>query len=73
MSAETDRRHHYEGCILPLGAAYGDGMSFPPNGNDPGVGSLGSGETLPFGNFYDPPRVGAPETYLANNTGNEPK
>ncbi len=79
MSAENDRRSHYQAQALPLGGEIGDGMTFPPNPLDPGVGSLGSGETVPWGTFYDPPRPGAPETSAdlgtsyQGNTGNEPK
>lgn len=72
QAAENDRRNHYQAQALPLGGRIGDGMTMPPSPLDPGVGSLGSGQTDPSGSFYTPPRGGAPETYLAT-TGNEPK
>lgn len=65
MAAETDRRARYAAGILPTGAAYGDTMTLAGGSLDPGAGT---GETQPAGYFYDPPRLGAPETY----TGNEP-
>jgi hypothetical protein len=71
-TAEHDRRAGYQAQALPLGGHIGDGMTMPPSPLDPGVGSLGSGETLPAGAFYDAPREGAPETYLAN-TGDQPQ
>lgn len=52
------------------GSQIGDGMTLPVSALDPGVGSLGSGETDPSGQFYDPPRGGAPEAFV--NTGNLP-
>ena len=67
MAAEHDRRAHYGADILPAGAAYGDTMTLDGGSLDPGAGG---GETLPAGWFYDPPRLGAPETYTA--AGNEP-
>ena len=69
-TAEHDRRAFYEADIQPLGADYGITMTLPPSPLDPGVGSLGT--TDPSGSFYDPPREGAPETYLSN-TGNQPQ
>jgi hypothetical protein len=68
MSAEHDRRAHYAADILPIGAAYGDTMTLDGGSLDPGAGG---GVTLPAGFFYDPPRLGAPETYVA--AGNEPQ
>ncbi len=79
MDARDTMISHYQAQALPLGGQSGDGMTFPPSPLDPGVGSLGSGETVPFANFYDPPRPGAPETSpdpgtnYQGNTGNEPK
>jgi len=52
------------------GSTIGDLMTFPPSPLDPGaVGGL-KGGTDPSGQFYDPPRGGAPETFIS--TGNEP-
>lgn len=50
------------------GGRIGDIMTLPPSPLDPGVNSLGT--TDPAGAFYDPPRGGAPETFIG--TGNEP-
>ena len=78
MDARNAMLGHYEAQGMPLGGHIGDGMTMPPSPLDPGVGSLGSGETSPWGTFYDPPRPGAPETSTAagtnyqGNTGNEP-
>lgn len=36
------------------GSQIGDRMTMPPSPLDPGVGSLGSGQTDPGGAFYDP-------------------
>ena len=80
MSAEDDRRDHYQGQALPLGGRIGDTMTLPMSPLDPGVGSTGT--TDPSGAFYDPPRGGAPETFVTPasaeapflyNTGNQPK
>jgi hypothetical protein len=73
MAAETTRRRVYEAQAMPLGGQIGDGMTMPPSPLDPGVGSLGSGQTDPSGGAYDPPRQFAPQTFPAGNTGNEPK
>jgi len=79
MDARDTMLSHYQAQAMPLGGEIGDGMTMPPNPLDPGVGSLGSGETDPFGSFYDPPRPGATETSTAagttymGNTGDQPK
>jgi hypothetical protein len=78
MDARNTMLDHYEAQQRPLGGRIGDHMTMPPSPLDPGVGSLGSGETDPFGNFYDPPRPGAQETSVTpgtsymDNTGNQP-
>lgn len=68
MSAENDRRSHYQGpAVSPPGDTIGDVMTLASGYPDSGtVGGL----TQPFGYFYDPPRAGAPETF--QNRGNEP-
>ena len=70
--ARWTRRRTYESQALPLGGQIGTGMTMPPSPLDPGVGSLGSGETSPQGAFYDPAREGAPETYLYPGQAMEP-
>lgn len=67
MAAEDGRRQHYGQDILPQGAAYGDFMTLDGGALEAGAGG---GEALPVAYFYDPPRLGAPETYTA--AGNEP-
>jgi hypothetical protein len=54
---------------MPQGAAYGDYLPLPPGYPDAGTVA---GLTDPEGTFYDPPREGVPEAYLAN-TGNTPQ
>ena len=60
-TATVGQPHPQQGSVI------GDLMHFPPSALDPGAGV---GNTLPTAAFYDPPRGGAPETYI--NTGNEP-
>ena len=50
------RAHEHMTDTYGQGSTIGDVMTLPPNPLDPGYGSLGSGETLPEGHFYDPPR-----------------
>jgi hypothetical protein len=65
----TDRWQNLQGD-LGAGGTIGDLMVFPPDPLDPGaVGGL-KGGTDPAGQFFDPPRGGAPETFI--NAGNEP-
>jgi hypothetical protein len=68
MAAETDRRSGYAADMVNDGPGqYGDLMDLPSG--YPDAGTVG-GLTDPAGNFYTPPREGAPETYTA--AGNEP-
>ncbi len=62
------RWHEHQGDTYGQGSQIGDLMTFPPSPLDPGV--VG-GLTDPSGAFYDPPRGGAPGTFV--NTGNEPR
>ena len=62
------RWHEHQSDTYGQGSQIGDLMTFPDSPLDPGtVGGL----TDPSGAFYDPPRGGAPETFI--NTGNEPR
>ena len=68
QAAAEARYHEHQSDTYGLGSVIGDVMTLPPSPLDPGVGSLGT--TSPSGAFYDPPRGGAPETFV--NMGNEP-
>jgi hypothetical protein len=63
----TGRWQEFQGDTYGQGSTIGDVMTFPPGPLDPGV--VG-GLTDPSGQFYDPPRGGAPEAFV--NTGNLP-
>src|SRR5579864_6247881 len=66
----TGRWQEFQSDTFGQGSTYGDLIDFPPSPLDPGtVGGL-KGGTDPAGAFFDPPRGGAPETFI--NTGNEP-
>lgn len=70
VSNAEARFAEHQGDTYQQGSTIGDLMTFPQGPLDPGtVGGL-KGGTDPSGQFYDPPRGGAPETYV--NYGNEP-
>jgi hypothetical protein len=68
MANAQARYSEHESDTYGQGSVLGDVITFSDGSPlDPGAAP---GETAPSGSFYDPPRGGAPETFV--NTGNEP-
>ena len=67
MANAQARYGEHETDTYGAGSTIGDVITLGGSPLDPGAAP---GETAPSGAFYDPPRGGAPETFV--NTGNEP-
>lgn len=66
----TGRWQEHEAYTHVQGSGSGDLIQFPPSPLDPGVGV---GNTIPTGDFYDPPRdYGGAESKTPGYIGNEP-
>ena len=68
MANAQARYGEHQSDTYGQGSTLGDVITFP--GGSPLDPGAAPGETAPAGSFYDPPRGGAPETFV--NTGNEP-